>query len=160
MKLDGVHYHRGDGPIEGVQVLPLRRVSDERGTIFHMMRKTDPHFQQFGEIYFSSVYEGRIKGWHKHGEMSLNYACVMGRVKCALYDDREGSPTKGHLMEVFLGPDSYNLLIVPPMVWNGFKGMTDALIANCCTHAHDPKRSFRLDPLDPSIGYTWAPRDH
>lgn len=160
MKLDGVTYHRGDGPIEGVKVLPLRRIPDERGTIFHLMKKSDPHFIDFGEIYFSSVNEGIIKGWHKHADMTLNYACVTGRVKCALYDDRPESPTKGNLMEVFLGPDSYNLLIVPPHVWNGFKGMTDAIVANCCTHIHDPKRSERLDPFDPGIGYDWAPRNH
>jgi dTDP-4-dehydrorhamnose 3,5-epimerase len=160
MKADGVYYHRGDGPIEGVKVIPLRRVADERGTIFHMMRKTDPHFQEFGEIYFSTIYAGAIKGWHKHSDMTLNYACMSGRVKCALFDDREGSPTKGNLMEVFLGPDSYSLLIVPPHVWNGFKGMTDAIVANCCTHAHDPKRSLRLDPNDAGIGYDWGARNH
>lgn len=160
MKLDGVFYLRGTEPIEGVKVIPLRRIPDERGTIFHMMRKTDPHFQEFGEIYFSSVFEGVIKGWHKHAEMTLNYACISGRVKCALFDDREGSPTKGNLMEVFLGPDSYNLLVIPPDVWNGFKGVTDAMVANCCTHSHDPKRSSRLDPFDPGIGYDWATRNH
>ena len=159
-KLDGVFSHRGDGPIEGVKVVPLRRIPDERGTIFHLMKKTDPHFIEFGEIYFSGINAGIIKGWHKHADMTLNYACVSGRVKCALFDDREGSPTKGNLMEVFLGPDSYNLLIVPPLVWNGFKGMTDAIVANCCTHLHDPKRSERREPTCPIIGYDWAARNH
>jgi len=46
--------------IEGVQVIPLRRIPDERGTIYHMIKATDPHFQQFGEIYFSTVYRGVI----------------------------------------------------------------------------------------------------
>jgi dTDP-4-dehydrorhamnose 3,5-epimerase len=160
MKPDGVFFLRGDRMIEGVQVVPLRRIADERGTVMHMMRTTDPHFQQFGEIYFSSIFPGVIKGWHRHAEMSLNYACVAGRIKCALYDDRAGSATRGNLMEVYLGPDSYHLLIVPPHVWNGFKGMTEAVVANCCTHAHDPKRSERLDPYDTSIGYDWATRNH
>ncbi len=44
--------------IQGVEVVPLRRIPDERGTIFHMLRATDPHFQKFGEIYFSTVYKG------------------------------------------------------------------------------------------------------
>ena len=126
--------------IEGVQIIPLRRIPDERGTIMHMLRVTDPHFQQFGEIYFSTIYQGVIKGWHLHREMTLNYACVFGRIKLVIYDDREGSATRGELMEIFLGPDNYSLVIIPPDVWNGFKGMSDpfALIANCCTHPHDP----------------------
>jgi dTDP-4-dehydrorhamnose 3,5-epimerase len=148
--------------IEGVQIIPLRRIPDERGTIMHMLRVTDPHFQQFGEIYFSTIYQGVIKGWHLHREMTLNYACVFGRIKLVIYDDREGSATRGELMEIFLGPDNYALVIIPPDVWNGFKGMSDpfALIANCCTHPHDPARSSRIDPFDNFIPYNWDVKNH
>lgn len=148
--------------IQDVQVVPLRRVPDERGTISHMLKVTDPHFQQFGEIYFSTVYKGVIKGWHLHREMTLNYACIAGRVKLVLYDDREGSATRGELMEIFLGPDNYSLVIIPPNVWNGFKGMSSphAMIANCCTHPHDPSRTTRLDPFSSHIPYQWTVRHH
>jgi len=148
--------------INGVQVIPLKRIPDERGTIMHMLRATDPHFQQFGEIYFSTIYKDVIKGWHLHREMSLNYACIHGRIKLVLFDDREQSSTRGELMEVFLGPDNYSLVIIPPEVWNGFKGMSDpvSIVANCCTHAHDPSRSSRLDPFDNHIPYNWNLRNH
>ena len=65
-------------------------------------------------------------------------------------------------MEVFLGPDNYSLVIIPPEVWNGFKGMSDpvSIVANCCTHAHDPSRSSRLDPFDNHIPYNWNLRNH
>lgn len=158
---DGARVLIGDRPIEGVKVLPLRRVPDERGTVFHMLRSSDPHFMQFGEIYFSSIYRGVIKGWHRHRDMSLHYACPHGRVKCVVFDDRPASPTRGNLMEIHLGPDSYSLLVVPPETWNGFKGLDDlSLVANACTHAHDPRRSDRLDPFDPSIPYDWALKNH
>jgi len=148
--------------IEGVQVLPLRRIADERGTIFHMLKKTDPHFIEFGEVYFSSIYPGVVKGWHRHRDMTLNYACVFGRVKVVLYDDRAASPSRGEVTEVFLGPDHYALVIIPPGIWNGFKGMSDpyAILANCCTHPHDPARSERLDPYENPIPYDWGVRQH
>lgn len=148
--------------IEGVKVIPLRRIPDERGTILHMLRATDPHFERFGEIYFSTVYRGVVKGWHRHREMTLNYACVHGRIKLVLHDDREGSPTRGETQEIFLGPDDYSLVVIPPEVWNGFKGMSDplAIVANCCTHPHDPSRSTRLDPFDNPIPYDWGVRQH
>jgi dTDP-4-dehydrorhamnose 3,5-epimerase len=148
--------------IEGVRVIGLRRIPDERGTIFHMLSKSDPHFTEFGEIYFSSVYPGIVKGWHRHREMTLHYACVFGRVKLVLYDERPESQTKGQLMEIFLGPDDYSLVIIPPEVWNGFKGMSDpyAIVANCCSHPHDPSRSSRLDPFENHIPYDWAVRQH
>lgn len=148
--------------INGVQVIPLRRIPDERGTIFHMLRKDDPHFREFGEIYFSSIYPGVIKGWHRHHEMTLNYACIHGRVKLVCYDDRASSSTRGELMEIFLGPDDYSLAVIPPAVWNGHKGMGSdlSLVANCATRVHDPSGSDRLDPFDARIPYDWAVRNH
>jgi dTDP-4-dehydrorhamnose 3,5-epimerase len=148
--------------IEGLQVLPLRRIPDERGTIFHMLRSTDAHFQAFGEIYFSMIYPDVVKGWHRHHAMTLNYACIHGRVKVVCYDDRGESPTRGELAEIFLGPDNYSLVVIPPNVWNGHKGMGSepALIANCATHVHDPTRSDRLDPFVNDIPYDWAVRHH
>jgi dTDP-4-dehydrorhamnose 3,5-epimerase len=144
--------------INGVQVIPLRRIPDERGTVLYMLKRTDPHFQQFGEIYFSTVYAGITKAWHKHREMTLNYACVEGRIKLVLYDDRPDSSSRGELMELFLGPDSYSLVIIPPGVWNGFKGMSSphAVVANCASHPHDPLEIERLDPLSNAIPYDWA----
>ncbi len=159
--VDGVKILKGAGPINGVKVIPLRRIPDERGTIYHMLSKTDPHFLQFGEIYFSTVYPGVVKGWHKHREVTLNYACIFGRVKVVLYDERDSSASKGTLMEIYLGMDSYSLVIIPPGVWNGFKGMSHpyAIIANCCTHPHDPKLSTRINPYDNHIPYDWKTKD-
>jgi dTDP-4-dehydrorhamnose 3,5-epimerase len=143
--------------IEGVQIIPLKRIPDERGTVMHMLKSTDPHFQRFGEIYFSTVYPGVVKGWHRHQEMTLNYACISGRIKLVLYDDRPSSKSKGELLEIFLGADNYSLVVIPPCVWNGFKGMSEpvAIVANCSTHPHDPSRSERLDPYDNQIPYRW-----
>jgi len=146
--------------IEGLAVIPLRRIPDERGTIYHMLRADDPHFKQFGEIYFASIYEGVVKAWHLHHRMTLNYTCIHGRVKLVCYDDRPGSPTRGNLTEVFLGPDDYSLVVIPPGVWNGHKGMAPgrSMIANCATHAHDPSQSERLDPFQNEIPYDWGVR--
>lgn len=142
--------------IDGVKHIPLKRIPDERGTVMHMLRRTDPHFIEFGEIYFSTIYAGAVKGWHKHREMSLCYACVHGRIKLVIFDERDGSPTRGEINEFFLGPDDYSLVIIPPDLWNGFKGMTDAIVANCCTHPHDPSRSVRHDPFASHIPYDWT----
>lgn len=148
--------------IEGVKHIPLRRIADERGTVMHMLRRTDPHFIEFGEIYFSTIYNGIVKGWHKHREMTLCYAVVSGRIKLVAYDDRDGSATRGEINEFFLGPDDYSLVMIPPGVWNGFKGMSEpnAIVANCCTHPHDPSRSERKEPHGSDIPYTWTVREH
>jgi dTDP-4-dehydrorhamnose 3,5-epimerase len=146
--------------IDGVLVTPLVRIADERGTILHMLRANDPHFLGFGEIYFSTVYSGAIKGWHIHRSMTLNYAVPVGRIKLVLYDDRPASPSRGVLEEHFVGEENYVLVTVPPMVWNGFKGIGtgSAVVANCATIPHDSSEVDRLDPFDPSIPYDWGLR--
>lgn len=150
--------------IHDVTIIPLQRIPDERGTIMHMLRSDDPHFLGFGEIYFSTIYRNVVKGWHRHREMTLNYACIFGRIKLVLHDDRPMSPTYGGTMEIFLGPDHYALVQIPPGIWNGFKGMSDpfAIVANCCTHPHDPtaNRTERMDPFDNHIPYDWQLKCH
>ncbi len=144
--------------ISGVIITPLRQIVDERGKVMHMLRNDAPHFFDFGEIYFSTVHPGAIKGWHLHHRMILNYAVPHGNIKFVLYDDRSDSLTRGQLQEIFLGPDNYCLVTVPPMIWNGFKGIGSeaAVIANCASIAHDPTEIERKDPFDPSIPYDWA----
>ena len=144
--------------IEGVHIRPLKQIPDERGKVMHMLRCDDPWFDKFGEIYFSVVYPGVIKGWHLHKRMTLNYAVVTGRIKLVLYDDREGSPTRREVVELFTGEDNYALITIPPGIWNGVKGIgvTPAIIANCASEPHDPEEIVRLDPLSEEIPYDWA----
>ena len=144
--------------IDGVIVTPLKQVLDERGKIMHMMRAGDLGFVGFGEVYFSAVYPGAIKGWHIHKTMTLNYAVPVGRVKLVLYDARQASPTYGRLEELFLGPDNYCRVTIPPFIWNGFKGIGYhmALVANCASIPHDAAEIERLPPTDNAIPYDWA----
>jgi dTDP-4-dehydrorhamnose 3,5-epimerase len=146
--------------INGVVVHPLKQLVDERGKIMHMLRADDPGFDKFGEVYFSWVNPGAIKAWHLHREMKLNYTCPYGLVKLVLFDDREQSLTRGNLLELFLGPDAYNLVTIPSGVWNGFKGIAThpSLVCNCATVPHRPDELARLDPFSPSIPYDWAIR--
>ncbi len=144
--------------IDGVRVAPLRRIPDERGAVFHMLREDSDGFERFGEIYFSLVYPGVVKGWHLHQRMTLNYAVPVGMVKLVCYDDRDGSPSHGAVQEIYVGELNYALVTIPPLVWNGFKGIGDrpALVANCATIPHDPEEIVRRDPFDPSVPYDWA----
>jgi dTDP-4-dehydrorhamnose 3,5-epimerase len=147
-------------PIHDVRVTPLRRIPDERGAIMHMLRRDDPRFEAFGEIYFSLVYPGVIKGWHLHARMTLNYAVPVGMIKLVCFDDRADSPSRGTLQEIHLGELHYALVTIPPGIWNGFtaEGTAAALVANCATEPHDPAEIERLDPFSEQIPYDWALR--
>ena len=146
--------------IEGVVITPLRKIVDERGKVMHMLRSDSPQFRSFGEIYFSTVNPGAIKAWHLHKVMWLNYAVPFGLIKFVLHDDRIDSPTRGQTQEIFLGPDNYCLVTVPPLIWNGFKGVSEmpAIVANCATIPHAPDEIVRRPALDSQIGYDWSLR--
>src|SRR5687768_1456842 len=150
---------RGRKPvIDGVKIIPLRQLVDERGKIMHMMKATDPHFIKFGEIYFSCAWPGTIKAWHVHKTMTINNAVMVGRAKLVMYDLREHSATHRLLQEVFLGEDNYCLVQIPPGVANGYKAYGDSMVvlANCATEPHDPNEIVRIDPFTTDIPYDWT----
>ena len=124
-----------------------------------MLRSTDPHFARFGEIYFSTVYAGVVKAWKNHRRMTANYACIHGRIKIVLYDDREESATKGGVLEVVVGPEEYALVVIPPGIWHGFQGIAEpvSILANCATEPHNPDELERRDPRSTDIPYDWGP---
>ena len=143
--------------IEGVTLTPLRQIFDERGKVMHMLRRDSSMFSSFGEIYFSCTYPGAIKAWHLHKQMTLNYAAIYGEIKCVLFDDRPDSNTRGKIEEYYLSPENYYLLTVPPLVWNGWKGLgkNTSIVANCASIPHDPNEIERKPPFDESIPYDW-----
>jgi len=144
--------------IEGVKIIPLRQIPDERGKIMHMLKCSDSHFEKFGEIYFAVVYPGVIKGWHLHTKQIQFYAVITGMIKLVLYDERKDSKTKGELMEIFTGEDNYQLIRIPVGVVNGYKtiGIKPAIVANCSTEPHDPNEMMRFDPFKSQIKYDWS----
>ncbi len=143
--------------IDGVAVRPLKRIADERGEVRHMLRRDDPHFKGFGEIYFSTAKPGFVKGWHLHKKMTLNYAVVAGKIHLCLFDAREKSKTRGEFQEMTLGGENYALVTVPPGVWNGFEadGDQEAIVANCSDVPHDPVEIVRAAPFVKDIPNRW-----
>ena len=143
--------------IEGEKISELKVISDKRGKIMHMMRTDSPVFKKFGEIYFSTIYKNIIKGWHLHLTSTLNYACIKGKVKLVLFDDRKNSKSKNQYQEIILTPEKYFLVTIPPNIWNGFKGIDteESIIANCLDNPHDEKEMVRKDISDKYFNFNW-----
>jgi len=145
-------------PIEGVIIVPLKQIADERGTVLHMLRADSPVFDRFGEVYFSEVNYQMVKAWKRHQRMTQNFAVPTGNIKLVIYDDRNDSPTRGNIEQLIIGrPDNYVLVRIPPGLWYGFQGLNEqpSLIANCADMPHDPEESEQKPTDDPSIPFTW-----
>ena len=143
--------------IDGVKITKRKQIVDDRGKIMHMLRNDDQIFKGFGEIYFSCIFPSKVKAWHLHKKMTLNYVVVTGKIKLVLYDDRKESKSFGKIQEIILSNDNYNLITVPPLIWNGFKSLDNStsIIANCSDIPHEHDEILRRDYNDQNIPYTW-----
>lgn len=143
--------------IVGVKIIKKKVIEDDRGKILHMLRRHDKNFKRFGEIYFSYVNPKKIKAWHIHKKMTLNYAAAYGEIKLVLYDDRARSKSKGKIQEIILSNKSHYLVEIPPLVWNGFCSLNNkiAVLANCSDIPHDPDEIQRCAFDDPRFPYKW-----
>jgi len=144
--------------IPGVAIRPLTVIADERGAVLHMLRADAPHFEQFGEVYFSVVNPGAVKAWRRHRSAVMNLAVPVGDVVVAIYDDRGDSPARGVAMDIPTGQSDYCLITIPAGVWSGFMciGVEPAIVANCATLPHDPAEIDRRPADDPAIPYRWG----
>ena len=149
--------------IQNVQVKPLKVMADERGRLMEMLRSDDPIFKGFGQLYLTTAYPGVVKAWHYHKKQWDHFVCVRGMAKVVLFDSREQSRTRNEVNEFFLGDHHPILLQIPPLVYHGFKCVSDgeAIIINCPTecYVYDNPDEFRVDPHRNDIPYDWARKD-
>ena len=149
--------------IEGIAVKPLRVIPDERGRLFEILRRDEPLFQKFGQVYCTTVSFGVVKGWHYHKRQVDNFVCVSGMIKLVAYDARPRSRTRGQVNEFFIGIHQPLLVQIPPGVYHGFKGITapESIVINVPTepYRHESPDEYRLEPHTPSIPYDWSRKD-
>lgn len=149
--------------IQGVQSKNLRVLCDERGRLMEMLRSDDPMFKGFGQVYLTSAYPGVVKAWHYHRKQYDHFVVVAGMMKVVLYDSRKDSPTHGQVNEFFMGVHNPILLQIPPLVYHGFKCISDyeAVVINTPTQVYDYREpdEFRVDPHGGDIPYNWARKD-
>ncbi len=149
--------------IQGVKVKRLKVIPDERGRLMEILRADDECFVKFGQVYLTSVYPGVTKAWHYHKIQTDNFAVVRGMLKLALYDDREGSATRGEVNEFFLGDHSPIMVTIPPGIHHGFKCVSteEALVVNTTSEVYNYAKpdEYRLDPHDNDIPYDWSRKD-
>jgi dTDP-4-dehydrorhamnose 3,5-epimerase len=148
--------------IRGVTVRDLKMIPDERGYMMEMLRSDDPIFTRFGQAYVSATYPGVVKAWHYHKVQVDHFICVAGMVKLVLIDTREDSPTRGVVNEFFLGVQRPLLVVVPNLVYHGWKCISAemSLVVNLPTvpYNHDDPDELRVEPHG-TLAYDWTRKD-
>jgi len=149
--------------IDGVKIKRLKVIPDERGRLMEMLRADDEIFLKFGQVYMTTAYPGAVKAWHFHKRQVDHFVVVKGMMKVVLYDGREQSSTHKEINEFFMGEHNPILLQIPPLVFHGFKCISEreAIVINCPTEVYsyqDPDE-YRVDPHGGEIPYDWARKD-
>jgi dTDP-4-dehydrorhamnose 3,5-epimerase len=145
------------------QVKDLNLIPDERGFLMEILRSDDPLFQRFGQAYVTAAYPGVVKAWHYHERQTDHFCVVKGMAKVVLYDPRPDSPTRGELNEFVIGELKPRLLVIPPLVYHGYKNIgTDlVLLLNLPTELYDYHNpdEHRLAPHSSEVPYDWSRKD-
>jgi dTDP-4-dehydrorhamnose 3,5-epimerase len=129
-----------DELIDGVMVRRAVTHTDERGTLCEMF---DPRWELSEHplvyVYQITIRPGQVKGWVVHHQQDDRLFFSAGTAKAVLYDDREGSPTRGAINELFFDPHNRGLLIIPIGVIHAITnvGSDDVLMVNMPTRQYD-----------------------
>ena len=149
--------------IVGVKTKLLKVIPDERGRLMEILRSDEEIFMRFGQVYMTTAFPGVVKGWHYHKVQYDNMIVVKGMMKIVLYDSRKDSPTHKEVNEFFLGDYNPQLLQIPPLVFHGFKCVSEseALVINIPTEAYNYSLpdEYRVPPDDNDIPYDWNRKD-
>ncbi|MGH7902774.1 MAG: dTDP-4-dehydrorhamnose 3,5-epimerase family protein [Candidatus Dormibacteraceae bacterium] len=142
--------------IDGVEIKELVTHLDERGYFREVIRESDPFFGHFGQWSHSLMYAGTAKAWHHHRRQTDWWYCI-GSLKVALYDLREGSPTRGVLMELFMGERHGAVCVkIPPGVAHGCRALELTHLLYVTSSEYAPEDEGRIAHDDPDIGYDWV----
>jgi dTDP-4-dehydrorhamnose 3,5-epimerase len=149
--------------IEGLLVLTLKQVSDERGTVREFFRAS-AHTGALGDAWPAGGWrqinvtesgQGAIRGLHGESTTKL-VGCISGAAFGAYLDSRPDSPTYGKVVTVDLSPGTQ--VLVPAGVCNGFQSVSagGSQYLYCFTEEWQPGMAgTAFSPLDEGLGFRW-----
>src|SRR2546425_10446763 len=118
--------------IDGVEIVELKRFSDDGGNMTELARLTDGNPQAFKgfavrQINYSEVEPGAIKAFHLHQRQTdVWYVPPSDRMLVVLLDVRQGARTEGTRMRLTLGAGGSRLGRIPPRGAHGVRKLASS----------------------------------
>ena len=158
--MDVIDFDVTAGDIDGLLIVTLKQISDDRGTIRELFRKSAFEaagvavVDAFAQINVTETRRGSIRGMHAE-DMSKLSTMAAGEAFGAYVDVRPESPTFGSVATVDLRPGVQ--VLVPRGVANGFQSLTDASqYVYCFDEEWRPGMpGVACNPLDPTLAIPW-----
>jgi dTDP-4-dehydrorhamnose 3,5-epimerase len=141
-------------PIDGLVVITLKQVGDERGTVREFHRASDEGWGPWQQVNVTETKRGAVRGLHGE-DMTKLVGVVAGEAFGAYVDARPGSATCGAVVTVPLAIGTQ--VLVPAGVCNGFQALTDPTQYLYCFDAEwvPGMAGVAVHPLDPALAIDW-----
>lgn len=147
--------------IDGLRILRMKQITDERGTVREFYRESAfleaglPSLGPWLQVNVTETRQGALRGLHGE-EMFKLVAVVEGEAFGAYLDARPDSPSRGEVVTVRLTKGTQ--VLVSRGVCNGFQsvsaGVTQYLY--CFDQEWRPGMAgVSVNPLDPGIAIAW-----
>ena len=147
--------------IDGLVVLTMKQIRDERGTIREFYRESSwleaglPSLGPWLQLNVTETGRGAVRGLHGEATHKL-VGIVEGEAFGAYVDIRPSSPTAGKVVTLDLVKGRQ--VLVPSGVCNGFQSVSDGptQYLYCFDAEWRPGMSGgAVDPLDPGLAIPW-----
>jgi dTDP-4-dehydrorhamnose 3,5-epimerase len=115
--------------IEGVQIVPLTRHTDDGGSMTELGRLDGGALRGLGEflvrqVNYSEIEPGVIRAYHLHARQTdVWFVPPSDRLLLVLIDVRKGSRTEGVCQRFVLGAGASQLVRIPPGVGHGVRNI-------------------------------------
>lgn len=145
--------------IDGLMVITMKQVTDERGVIREFYRESAwveaglPSLGPWVQVNLTESRRGAVRGLHAEA-MTKVVAVAAGEAFGAYVDTRPSSATFAQVVTVELVAGTQVLL--PAGVANGFQSLTDTQYLYCFDVEWAPGMAgIGISPLDPALGIAW-----
>jgi dTDP-4-dehydrorhamnose 3,5-epimerase len=147
--------------IDGLHIITMKQVADERGTVREFYRESAflaaglPSLGPWLQVNITETHQGGLRGLHAE-DMDKLVAVVTGAAFGAYIDTRPGSATYGEVVTITLVPGTQ--VLVPRGVANGFQATSEGATQYlyCFDQEWAPGMAgVACSPLDPALGIDW-----
>jgi dTDP-4-dehydrorhamnose 3,5-epimerase len=150
-----------DGPIEGVEVRPLKFFHDKRGWLVEFFRDDEVAEDRRPVMgYVSSTLPGVARGPHEHVDQTDGFAFIgPSDFKLYLWDSRPDSPTRGNKLVSIVGASNPTAIWIPPGVVHAYRnvGEVAGLVINVPNRLYagwgkkEPVDEIRHEEAEPNV---------
>lgn len=105
-------------------------------------------FLDNAQVYLTSLFPGKKKGFHLHNKKESQLTCIKGKVIIAIWDGK-------NIEELVLDAEKPVTIRIPKERAVGFfnPGSKEAWILNLCSPPYDPQ-----DPEQEDLNFPWEPK--